>query len=199
MKITVGIGALCAALISASTAMAEKLSLADISQYLNALRTTQGEFTQINADGTFDKGKIYIKRPGRMRFEYAPPNGALVVAGGSSVVVFDPKSNQRADTYPLKQTPLSLILARNIDLERARMVVGHDFDGIATVVTAQDPDNPEYGSIEMKFTTNPTELRQWVVRDSGGTETTVILGAMTRGGQLPNRLFDPDAVKESDR
>ena len=47
------------------------------------------------------------------------------------------------------------------------MVVGHSFDGTATVVTAQDPEHPEYGSIQMKFTGNPVELRQWVVNDNG--------------------------------
>jgi outer membrane lipoprotein-sorting protein len=125
-----------------------------------------------------------------MRFEYDPPDNTVVVAGSGAVVIRDPKSNTPPETYPLRQTPLSIVLERNVDLSRARMVVGHEFDGTATVVTAQDPDNPEYGTIQMLFTSDPVELRQWVINDGNGSSTTVILGEMTRGMQIPNSEFD---------
>ncbi len=171
-------------------ALAEKLSLNAISQYLNGLRTAQGEFTQINDDGTISTGEILIKRPGRMRFEYNPPDSSVVVAGGGAVVILDEKSNQPPESYPLSQTPLSIILARNVDLGRARMVTGHSFDGTATVVTAQDPEHPEYGNIEMRFTSNPVELRQWVINDGNGVSTTMVLGDMATGGNISNSKFD---------
>jgi outer membrane lipoprotein-sorting protein len=190
---------LASALVVATSlpAAAEKLSLAEISRYLNNLQTAQGAFTQINDDGTIDTGTIYIKRPGRVRFEYAPPNPALVLAGAGSVAVFDARSNTGPDIYPLSQTPLSIILERNVDLTRARMVVGHSSDGTSTTVTAQDPDNPEYGNIQLVFTANPTQLRQWKINDQGGGTTTVVLGEMTVGGNISNRQFD--IQREADR
>ena len=176
--------------LSPFAALAEKLPLNAISGYLNSLQTAEGEFTQINDDGSISTGTIYIKRPGRVRFEYNPPESALVVAGSNTVVIYDKKSNQPPESYPLNRTPLSIILARQVDLGRARMVTGHAFDGTATVVTAQDPDNPEYGNIQMKFTGKPVELRQWVINDGNGGQTTVVLGELKKGGNLPNRLFD---------
>ncbi len=173
----------------ASVASAEKLPLNEISKYLNALTTASGDFTQINDDGTISTGDILIKRPGRVRFEY---EDAVVIANKGAVFIVDKKSNQPPETYPLKRTPLSLILARNVDLSQARMIVGHDFDGTATVVTAQDPDNPEYGNIELKFTSNPVELRQWVINDANGGRSTVILGALNKGGNIANREFNID-------
>ena len=182
---------IAATLISTATvASADKLPLNTISQYLNKMKTASGDFTQINEDGSISTGKIYIKRPGKMRFEYNAPDSAIVIAGSGSVVVDDKKSNQPPETYPLKRTPLSIILARNVNLGQARMVTGHSYDGTATVVTAQDPDNPEYGSIAMKFTDSPVELRQWVINDSNGGQTTVILGALTKGGNIPNSKFN---------
>lgn len=171
-------------------AAAEKLSLSEISRYLNGLKTAQGAFTQINDDGTISTGIIYIKRPGRIRFEYAPPDRTLVLAGQGSVAIFDGKSNQTPDNYPLNQTPLSIILADKVDLARARMVVGHTSDGTTTTVTAQDPDNPEYGNIQLVFTANPTELRQWKINDDSGSTTTVVLGEMAKGGQMSDRMFN---------
>ncbi len=171
-------------------AAAQKLPLNDISAYLNKLQTAKGEFTQINDDGSISTGTIYIKRPGKVRFEYNPPETALVVAGSNTVVIFDKKSNQPAESYPLARTPLSIILARNVDLGKANMVTGHSFDGTATVVKAQDPENPQYGNIQLKFTGNPVELRQWVINDGNGSQTTVVLGDLQKGGNLPNSLFN---------
>jgi len=173
---------------------AQQLSLQEISAYLNRLQTATGGFTQINGDGTISTGTIYIKRPGRIRFEYAPPDNSLVIAGGGSVAIFDPRSNDGADRYPLNQTPLSIILAPNVDLTRARMVTGHTSDGTTTTVTAQDPDRSEYGNIQLVFTGNPVELRQWVVTDDAGQTTTVILNDLQSGVSIPDRQFNIQAA-----
>ena len=174
-------------------AAAEKLSLNELSSYLNGLRTATGAFTQINGDGTISTGTIYINRPGRIRFEYAPPDNTLVIAGAGSVAIFDPKSNVGPETYPLSRTPLSIILANRVDLAQARMVVAHGYDGTATTVTAQDPQNPEYGNIRMVFTGNPVQLRQWVINDDAGNSTTVVLGDLRTGTSIAARLFDIQA------
>ncbi|WP_438959391.1 LolA family protein [Nereida sp.] len=168
---------------------AQKLSLDQISGYLNDMTTARGEFTQINADQTISTGIIYIKRPGRIRFEYNPPEQTLVMAGGSQVAIFDGKSANNPDQYPLRRTPLNLLLERNVDLARRDMVVGHEFDGTATFVRAQDPENPQYGSIQLVFTDSPTQLRQWIITDEIGSETTVILGQLETGIALGARLF----------
>ena len=168
---------------------AEKLSLSEISAYLNRLKTVETSFTQVNDDGSLSTGKLWIQRPGKMRFEYDPPESALVVVTAGTVKIDDKKSNQPPEQYPLRKTPLSIILARQVDLGRANMVVGHGFDGTATTVTAQDPENPERGRIDLMFTDNPVELRKWVVHDDAGTRTTVILGALTTGQSLDRQLF----------
>ena len=171
-------------------AQARQLSLAEVSNYLNTLQTGTGGFTQINNDGTISTGTIYIKRPGRIRFEYNPPDDSLVVAGGGQVAVFDGRSNTAPERYPLNQTPLSIILDRNVDLTRARMVTGHTSDGTTTTITAQDPDHPEYGNIQMVYTADPVELRQWIVTDDTGDTTTVILNDLRTGGAIGDILFN---------
>ena len=185
------------ALFLAMPVQAAKLSLAELSRYLNSLGTVEAEFTQINPDGTLATGTIRISRPGKVRFEYAPPDRTLVLADGQVVAVLDPKSNQPPEQYPLRRTPLSVILAPEVDLGKARMVVGHVEDGPATRVTAQDPEHPEYGRIDLVFTANPTELRQWVITDDGGNQTTMVLGEMRKGARLAGRLFDIEAEAQA--
>ncbi|MCZ4365135.1 LolA family protein [Sulfitobacter dubius] len=189
-KLTSAILAIGLAVSAPLAAAAQQLSLGEISGYLNQLRTAKGDFTQINDDGSISSGTIYIKRPGKVRFEYNAPDSGLVVAGANTVVIYDKKSNQPAETYPLARTPLSIILAENVNLGRAKMVTGHSYDGTATTVTAQDPANPQYGNIQMKFTGNPVQLRQWIINDGNGSATTVVLGDMQVGGNISNSLFD---------
>lgn len=178
---------------------AERLMLADISDYLNSITTLTSDFKQINDDGTVSTGKLYIRKPGRMRFEYDPPEQALVIAAASAVVIIDKKSNQPPETYPLNRTPLALVLRPNIDLTRSRMVREARFDGVATVVSAFDPKEPDSGFIEMTFTDNPTRLREWVIHDASGTRTKVILGTPETGMTLPNSMFDPAREKARER
>lgn len=181
------------AALAATPAFAAKLSLNDISAYMNGIAEAKSDFTQVNDDGTLSTGTFFMHRPGRVRFEYNPPEALLVVAGGGQVGIFDGKSNlRRAERYPLRRTPLNLILEPNVNLSRRNMVVGHDFDGTATVVTAQDPEHPEYGSIQLKFTANPIELRQWIVTDGQGSQTTVILGQLSNASGLSGALFNID-------
>ncbi|MEM7718115.1 MAG: outer membrane lipoprotein carrier protein LolA [Pseudomonadota bacterium] len=180
-----------AAAFVARPAQAAKLSLNDLSRYLNTIERATSDFTQVNDDGTLSTGTLYLRRPGRMRFEYNPPEKLLVMAGGGQVGVFDGKSNvQKAERYPLRRTPLSLLLEENVNLMQRDMVVGHAFDGTATIVTAQDPEHPEYGTLQLKFTADPIELRQWIVTDGQGSTTTVILGQLNKVANLSPTLFN---------
>jgi outer membrane lipoprotein-sorting protein len=176
-------------------AAAEKLPLAEISRYLNGLTTAQADFVQTNADGSKSKGTLYIKRPGRARFEYAPPQKSLVMAGAGQVAIFDEKSNQPPEQYPLRRTPLNLILERKVDLGQAKMVVAHGEANGLTHVRAQDPKNPEYGTIDLVFSANPTTLRQWIITDDVGNQTVVDLGPMQTGMELSGFLFDISAER----
>lgn len=175
---------------AAVPAQAEPIPLAELSAYFNAFRTAEASFTQINPDGTLATGRLMIQRPGRVRFEYDPPERNLVLAAAGSVNVFDHRGNAGPSVYPLNRTPLNLILADRVDLSRASMVVRHFEDGPTTSVVAQDPDHPDYGQIRLVFSANPVELRQWVVTDDLGRETTVILGQLRLGGELSSALFD---------
>ena len=176
-------------------ARAEQLSLGQISDYFNAMETATARFEQINADGTRSSGQFYIRRPGRLRFEYDPPETALVIASSGAILIFDTKSNQPPETYALRNTPLSLILDRTVDLSRSDMILGHLSDGETTYVIAHDPDHPEYGSLQIGLSESPVALQSWVIEDGAGAQTHILLGPLTTGMDLPNRLFDRELAR----
>jgi outer membrane lipoprotein-sorting protein len=177
------------ALSSVAPAAAEKLSLSTLSTYLNSLGTVRADFVQTNDDGSKSSGEVMIKRPGRMRLDYGGDNDALVLVSGGQVAVFDPGSNEPPQRFPLSQTPLSVILKRNVDLNAAKMVVSHREQNGDTIVRAQDPDHPDYGYIDLIFSATPV-LKAWVIHDQGGGSTTVQLTKMSLGGSVADRTFN---------
>ena len=184
-------------LLMAAPASAQILSLDELSSYLNTMSTAKSNFTQINDDGSKSTGWVYIKRPGRIRFEYDPPYEGLVVVGGGQVAIFDPKSNSEPLRFPLIQTPLSLVLEKTVDLARRDMVVAHKKKGEITFIVLQHPAYPEYGSIQLMFTDNPVQLRQWIVEDNSGNQTQIVLGDWVEGQKLSNILFNIQAEMQN--
>lgn len=169
---------------------AEKISLNQISSYFNDMTTAEAQFSQITDMGETSTGRLFIRRPGRIRFEYDPPEATLVVVGGGQVAVFDPKSRDEPLRFPLRHSPLNLVLERKVDLARRDMVVAHFEAESQTAVTLQDPENPDYGFIQLIFNNNPVQLRQWVVQDNSGGRTHIVLDSLTQGGRVPNVFFN---------
>ena len=184
-------------LLLVSPASGQPISLDDLSSYFNVMTTAESSFIQISDDGSQSTGRMYIKRPGRIRFEYDPPDLALVIVGGGQVAVFDPKADTEPVRFPLRNTPLSLVLERTVDFARRDMVVTHESEGPITFVVLQDPDRPEYGSIQLMFTDNPVQLSQWIVDDNSGGQTQIVLGDWAEGQKLPNILFNIQAEMQN--
>lgn len=166
------------------------IPLSEISSYLRGLDLAQAPFTQRNADGSTSSGTLFLRRPGRARFEYDPPAEVLVMVGGGTVAIFDDKGDPSPESYPLRRTPLSVILSRNVDLAGSDAIFGHRQDGDLTTVLAHDPKNPEYGQIALQFASGPTRLARWVIVGETGEQTVIELGPLARPDRLSNNLFD---------
>jgi outer membrane lipoprotein-sorting protein len=160
-----------------------------ISDYLNRIEAFAAPFTQYNADGSSADGRLVILRPGRARFEYVADAGTLVLVDGGQIAIFDGRSNQPPERYPLNRTPLNLILGPRIDLAAAEMVVAtYDRDGM-TVIEAQDPQNADQGWIELVFAPDPLSLKGWTIVNGMGEATSVVLGPHSVPDRIDRRIF----------
>ena len=150
---------------------AEKISLSNLSSYLESIKKVSGNFTQINSDKTVSTGRIFLFRPGRMRMEYKTPDNSLVIVGGSQIAVFDSKSNTHPRVFPLRKTPLKILLEKKINLKTSDIIIRHEEVENSTVVVLQDPKLSSYGSLKLVFTDHPVTLRQWVITNEMSDQT----------------------------
>lgn len=172
-------------------------TLAQASAYLNGLGTVRGGFVQLSEDGSTSLGEVIIRQPGRARFEYAPPNAALVLIGAGQIAIFDDRSNEAPQVFPLGSTPLSLLLGNRIDLETSRFVAGQREEDGRLIVVGQDPDRPDEGRIEMVFADRPVALEGWRIVNAAGETTEVVLDPLTPAADVS--VFDFDIDTELDR
>lgn len=169
---------------------AQSVNAAPIEAYLERLRSARGTFRQVNPDGSSQTGTFYLAKPGRIRFEYAQPPGAMVIADGRNVGVFDPKSNRGPTRYPLSKTPLALLLRDSLSLTEPGLVLGATRDAQGTHITVVDPRAPKEGRMVMTFGENPVVLREWEITTRTGQTTSVALREMTTGVSLDRDLFN---------
>lgn len=168
---------------------AGELSLDQMAGYFNSFQQATGRFTQVAEDGSSVSGTLWLKRPGRIRFDYDPPEEAKIIVGGGSLALFDPRSNDSPQRYPLSQTPLRLILDRTVDLASSSFVVNKQYDGRYTLLTLQDPAHPDYGTMTLVFA-DPAQLVQWIIIDGNGGQTVMNLDELTVGADVNARLFN---------
>src|SRR5438105_15675798 len=58
----------------------DNADLQRIAAYLGSIRTMYAKFRQVASGGGIATGQLWMARPGRMRFEYDPPNQILLLA-----------------------------------------------------------------------------------------------------------------------
>jgi outer membrane lipoprotein-sorting protein len=181
---------------------ADVMELQRVSAYLNSLQTVQGNFVQLANDGRTARGTFYLKKPGRVRFEYDKPNPTLIVADGTTVAVQN-SALHTTDRYPLGNTPLRLLLTE-VDLANDPHVVSVQHQPGVLSVTAEEKSGSISGRVTMNFadTGNTLQLSHWDVVDAKGGHTTVSVSGLHTVSDLPPQLFmiqDLSPFKRNDR
>ena len=199
------LGFALAAMVAMPAGAAEPLKLSPeqvtaingISDYLNSFKTMQGEFTQISPKGNLSQGVFYISKPGKMRFEYAPPNPFLIVSDGTWLTIKNVKK-EKGDQFPLSQTPLRLVLSNKVDIARDTDILDfQDQDGIVSVTLEDKKNTLGNGQLTLVYDKTRNALQQWIVIDGKGRKTTVTLENVQAGIAADPKLFVVKIVRDS--
>ena len=162
--------------------------LARVDAAMNSTASFSGRFAQYAADGSFAQGQVYIKRPGKLRFEYDAPNPLLIVSDGVTLTQQD-KALETIDRVPLSATPLNYFLKENINLANDTEVIGLQKTFNEWRVTARDGSGEMDGAITMVFDAQNLALKEWIIADSFGGETRVLLSDLRYNERINPRLF----------
>ena len=165
-----------------------------VSKYFADLKGLKGAFVQTGADKKRMKGKFFVKRPGRFRFDYALPSKQVIISDGENLAIQDLDLNNE-DRVALDQTPFRLLLRKDVDLIRDAKITEVQQADDLIVVALQDksPDTP--GKIKIFLATKPElELKEWVTSDAQGLDTQVQVSELVKSDDLDEKLFKIQAL-----
>lgn len=174
-------------LVGSFGASAADESAQKIADHFASVKTMMGEFVQLSPDGNQVAGKFFISRPGKLRFNYEKPSAVRVISDGKNLAV----GNQKLKTwslYPLRTTPLKLLLSDKIDLSAKTVKSVTETDTLTTIVMG---NKSVFGksTITMMFDPKTYELRQWTIKDAQGKDTTVMIFNIETGIDFARSVF----------
>jgi len=152
----------------------EKTWVKKIETYLNGLKSVKARFAQASSTGAVAEGNVFLKKPGRMRFEYDPPIPVLMIADGWWLGYYDLELEQVSHTL-LSSTPADFLVDEKISFDKDIIITGFAHQGRFISLTLIATGEGEEGKMTISFKTDPLKLHQWSVTDAQGVVTDVTL------------------------
>ena len=177
---------------------AAKSDIARIEAYLNGIKTMRTRFLQISQAGDAASGELTIARPGRMRFEYDPPQQIMLISDGNYLIYVDRRLEQMSH-ISLKNTPVGVLVSENVKLSGPLTVTRFLREPGVIRVTVTKTDEAEEGTITLAFADQPLVLRQWTVVDAQNARTTVTLDALEYGVAVKPEMFRYEVPQNTGR
>lgn len=160
-----------------------------VGAYFNQLTNLTGVFVQTTSDNKRSHGKFYLKRPGRFRFDYAPPSKLRVLSDGVFVAVEDHDLNT-VDNHPLSDLPIRILLRSNVDILRDANVLDVQESDDLIILSLVAKGRNTSGRIKVFLTKLPElQLKEWVITDAQGIDTRVEVAKLVTPKKLDARLF----------
>lgn len=184
----------------ATTPSADALAAALQHKY-DAVRTLAGDFAQSYTGGILhktitDRGKVWIEKPGRMRWEYDRPEHKLFVSDGVKIYSYIPADKQVIVSSVPKgdeaSTP-TLFLAGKGNLTRDFQASLTSWPGApsGTIALKLIPRQRQrdYDWLVLVVDRSSLELRILVTRDPEGGTSSIAFSNLKENVNVPDRLF----------
>jgi outer membrane lipoprotein-sorting protein len=177
----------------APPALAQSASpLRQVEQSLAGTQSMTARFTQTDGRGRTLTGNLSLKRPGKIRFEYARGANMLMVGDGKNLTFVDYEVGQKS-SWPIARSPLAVLLSPQPNLSRIARIERQANPNVV-VVRARDARRPEFGTLLLAFARNAAapgglKLEGWTAIDAQNRRTTVKLDGQRFNVAIPDTAF----------
>ena len=151
-----------------------------IIENLNNTSNFSFQFEQ-NINGKIESGNCTIKYPKKIYCAYNK-NNKILVSNGKSLVIKTISSYYR---YPLKKTPLNLILDKNFLIRKIYSLKENIIDNSYINYTLAENEN----KIDIFFDIKSLELIGWQTKDIYQNTSLTILSSVSKNQYIEKKLF----------
>ena len=169
----------------ADVAFPENKTLKLIKDYLADIRTLQAKFSQTDHMGDIMTGDLYLKKPGKIRFSYDPPNYLQIVSKQQAILIFDPKNSGTGPlTYPLSYTPLGFLIKNDL----SSLIGENDESFELNNLIFLKIRNPQY-QLSIEFNKNPVSIIGWEFKNQMGEMIRIRLKDIRKNNYISDEIF----------
>ena len=166
-----------------------------IEKFFQNLNTLDADFIQVSPSGNVSNGKIYLDLPGKLRIDYENPKNLLITCQGFWIVIQD-RDAKTTNHIPVKSSPFGILLENKSILNNENIKTEYSIKAGIVSLKINDKKNDNQGSLVLEFSENPFSLKKWIIQDSLGENTTVLIQNAKYNNELSNLLFFPDNFPE---
>ena len=166
-----------------------------IEKFFKKFNTLEADFIQVSPSGNVSNGKIYIDLPGKLRLDYENPNSLLITCKGFWIVIQD-RSTKTTNNIPVKSSPFAILLENKSILSNQNIKTDYSTEAGVISLKIKSKNNDKQESLVLEFSENPFSLKKWVITDSLGENTTVLIQNAKYNNKLSHLLFFPENFPE---
>ena len=156
-----------------------------IKDYLADIRTLQARFSQTDYMGEIMTGDLFLKKPGKIRFSYDPPNYLQIVSKQQAILIFDPKIRGAGPlTYPLSYTPLGFLIKNDLSSLTSENSESFELDDLIFLKIR----NPQY-QLSIEFNKNPVSIIGWEFKNQMGEIIRITLTNIRENNFISDEIF----------
>ena len=172
-----------------------KLSTLQIENFFENFSTLEANFIQVSPSGNVSNGKIYLDLPGKLRIDYDNPKNLLITCKGFWIVIQD-RDAKTTNNIPVKNTPFSILLENKLFLRNQNFKTEYSISAGIISLKLKNQNNDKQESLVLEFSENPFSLKKWIIQDSFGENTTVLIQNAKYNEKLSHVLFFPDTFPD---
>ena len=172
-----------------------RLAILQIENFFKNFTTLEANFIQVSPSGNVSNGKIYLDLPGKLRIDYENPKNLLITCKGFWIVIQD-RDAKTTNNIPVKNTPFAILLENQLFLRNQNIKTEYSISAGIISLKIKSQNNDKQESLVLEFSENPLSLKKWVIQDSLGENTTVLIQNATYNNKLSHLLFFPENFPE---
>ena len=155
----------------------------------------KANFIQVGPSGEVSNGKIYLDLPGKLRIDYEKPNDILITSKGFWLTIQN-RNSKTTNNIPLHSSPFSILIKKKLDFDSEYLTTDlKNKSGIISLKITRSENNNAEG-LTLEFSENPFNLKKWIIEDTFGESTTVLIQKAIYNESLSHLLFFPDDFPE---
>ena len=172
-----------------------KSATSQIEKFFKNFITLEANFIQVSPSGNVSNGKIYLDLPGKLRIDYENPNSLLITCKGFWIVIQD-RSTKTTNNIPVKSSPFAVLLENKSFLSNQNIKAKYSTEAGIISLKIKSKNNDKQESLVLEFSENPFSLKKWIIKDSLGENTTVLIQNAKYNNKLSHVLFFPENFPE---